>query len=100
MKTRWGDNPTLHFRVKEPFWKYQITTKKFGYTRVGGVTVVLPELEFERYEVGVLTCIRYGRDSETGWHTWLADGHSIPISGYELHALCINKTIEEIEPTK
>ena len=99
MKTDWGRNPTLHFRVLKPFWKYRIPTRTSGGTKLGGVAREEPRLEFESYDKGDIVCNRL-KDlcPETGWCMWLVSGNQFPISGYELHALCSTKSIEEIVP--
>ncbi len=100
MKTDWGRTGSLCFRVIRPFCKYRIPTQTYGSTKAGGVALTGPHLEIEHYRVGEIEFTPAGQCAETGWYTWLASNHSIPISGYELHALCVNETIEEIVPEK
>ncbi len=96
MKSNWSERTTLYFTVLKPFCKYRIATRVFGATKLGGVALTGPHLEIEHYNVSEISCTRVGQCTETGWYTWMANNHSIPISGYELHALCVNETIEEI----
>lgn len=99
MKTDWGRNLTLHFRVRKPFWKYRIPTRTSGGTKVGGVSREEPRLEFESYDEGEITCIRIeGQCPETGWSMWRIEGSEFALSGYELHSLCSSRTIEEFVP--
>lgn len=98
MKTNWSKQASLRFQVLRPFCKYRIPTQTYGATKAGGVALTGPHLEIEHYRVSEIKFTPVGQCPETGWYTWVAGGYTIPISGYELHALCVNETIEEIVP--
>ncbi len=99
MKTNWADRSMLRFQVLRPFCKYRIPTVAFGATKYGGIALSGLHLEMDHYNIGTIELDRQNELCRaTGWHLWQSRSNIMPISGYELHALCSNKTIEEIDP--
>ena len=98
----WTDRPVMKLEVLKQFWKYAVPSSPIGgQTRIGGISFEFPEIEIEKYDVGIVTFMRRKeRDPQTLWSTFIAEGKSIPLSGYEIHALLMEddgKAVKLIE---
>ena len=92
--TYWTERATLKLQVRKPFTKYVIATSTSATTK-GGVILGEPNIQFEKYDVGRITLTRLEeRDPETSWPMFVGSGKRLPISGYEVHGLLVEKFVK------
>jgi len=65
-----------------------LSSTALGQTNSGAVSFKSPKELVEKYDCGVITLVRQNeRDFWTSWPMYIAEGKSLALSGYEIHAL-------------